>query len=112
MTKIRWTLKEQATLVEACCRMLKSGVAESNLQAIRKAQGILVEGRRRDIITIGMVPWLEAAVRDRQAIEAEASRKADLERNRTKWVDEALEYADPHLEPSATVRPIRPLAKP
>lgn len=83
MTKIRWTLKEQATLVEACCRMLKSGVAESNLQAIRKAQGILVEGRRRDIITIGMVPWLEAAVRDRQAIEAEASRKADLERNRT-----------------------------
>ena len=36
----------------------------------------------------------------------------DLERNRTKLVDEALEFADPHLEPSATVRPIRPLAKP
>lgn len=36
----------------------------------------------------------------------------DLERNRTKLVDEALEFADPHLEPSATVRPVRPLAKP
>jgi hypothetical protein len=109
MAHIHWTLKEQTLLAEACAGLLKSQVAKTNLQALRIAEELLPEDRRRNITTMSLVPWLQDSLALRKSREQAASEKIEVANNRNiteipvdELVQRIIAGITPHLEKIVT----------